>query len=46
MLPTQSGQLPQAGISEGDTVRVQGTVQLISANMAEEDDFLIGCGLS
>lgn len=40
VLPTQSGQLPQGGISEGDIVRVQGTVQLISANIAQEDEFL------
>lgn len=40
VLPTQGTQISDEDISAGNILRVQGTVQLISDNIAEEDDFL------
>ena len=40
VLPTQGTQVSDEDISAGNILSVQGTVQIVSANIAEENDFL------
>lgn len=40
VLPTQDAQAADEEISAGNILSVQGTVQIVSANIAEEEDFL------
>ncbi len=40
VLPTKRATIPQGRVSKGDTVRVQGTVCPVSAQIGERDDFL------
>ena len=40
VLPTQGAQATDEEISAGNILSVQGTVQIVSANIAEENDFL------
>lgn len=40
VLPTKKAKIPSNRLSEGDTVRIEGTVRPFSARISEEDDFL------
>lgn len=40
VLPTKKAKIPSNRLSEGDTVRVQGTVRPVSARISQDDDFL------
>ena len=40
VLPTQGAQASDEDVSAGNILSVQGTVQIVSANIAEENDFL------
>ncbi len=40
VLPTKKAKIPSDRVSEGDTVRVQGTVRPVSAWISQDDDFV------